>query len=185
MMLIHIQAEWGKGAVFIFISKRSMFNNVWMELARFQVLIIRRSLAAFESCQSTGTILHSLPIAICWTVHAGYKFEYCQLCWPGKTGLSLICIHLVVTEQGLGVLGRISFSPMVNHSTSVHMHNNYLPFFHSSQWNQRWIHGSRGEISLGKSIKRDRCGFIYKLTAFYLNTPHNIHVNFVIVAITV
>lgn len=64
------------------------------------------------------------------------------------------------------------------------MHNNYLPFFHSSQWNQRWIHGSRGEISLGKSIKRDRCGFIYNsvLRFKYSITPQNIQVNFVTVA---
>lgn len=64
------------------------------------------------------------------------------------------------------------------------MHNNYLPFFHSSQWNQRWIHGSRGEISLGKSIKRDRCGFIYKseLRFKYSSTPQIIQENFVTVA---
>lgn len=64
------------------------------------------------------------------------------------------------------------------------MHNNYLPFFHSSQWNQRWIHGSRGEISLGKSIKRDRCGFIYNsvLCFKYSITPQHIQVNFGTVA---
>lgn len=40
------------------------------------------------------------------------------------------------------------------------LRNYYLTFFHSSHWNQRCIQGSRGEISLGKSIKRDRWAFI-------------------------
>lgn len=38
---------------------------------------------------------------------------------------------------------------------------NYYLMIDSSHWNQRWIHGSRGEISLGKSTKRDRWAFIH------------------------
>lgn len=37
-----------------------------------------------------------------------------------RLGLSATGIHLVLTEYGLDVLGRISFSPKVNHSTSVY-----------------------------------------------------------------
>lgn len=37
-----------------------------------------------------------------------------------RMGLSTIGIHLVETEYGLDDLGCISFSPKVNHSTSVY-----------------------------------------------------------------
>lgn len=46
-------------------------------------------------------------------------------------------------------------------------------FFHTSHWNQRCIQGSRDEISLGKSIKRDRRAFI--CNSDHLLKHHTIH----------